>query len=600
MHPPVLKSLILSCCLLLLTQCSKVVEIQQNTKAEIGNPYLMPAATSLALAENQTGEARQSLKLKAAGRLIQDGRLKQARLILTRLQDLSPKLQDEKHLLLAKIELMREGPKSAISWLTKVGGSQNLSLYQQIQYHKLLAEAYESNGNAIEAVNERIKLGELLPDAESREKNYRALWLNLAAMPASELNTLALEAEDNSAALGWINLALVSKHDYQNPHAMISAIMNWRRQFSNHPAASLIPLETAQSRLFAAPRQMALLLPLSGPLAGPGGAIRDGFMAALEGDAKKDKAKVLFYDTNSNDASFLYQKAVNDGAQFVVGPLLKNEVQKVALLNHPVPTVLLNDLEYLKHKGNSYQFGLSPSIEARQVAVKARKAGLGHALIIAPAGEWGDDVAAAFAAEWQGNGGRIVDTLRYRSNDNLNTAIRDFLHITDSELRKKQLQKLLQQNIAAVPRRRQDFDMIFLLAYPGKARQIMPLLKYYYAGDIPVYATSSVYAGHLNPLKDRDLNGIIFCDMPWVFTHHMGNKNWPEWLNSYNRLYALGMDSYALSKQLNQLQFFPALGIKDKSGVLYLNPDGKISRILAWGQFKQGMANLRNQGRIIW
>ncbi len=52
--------------------------------------------------------------------------------------------------------------------------------------------------------------------------------------------------------------------------------------------------------------------------------------------------------------------------------------------------------------------------------------------------------------------------------------------------------------------------MVFLLSYPSKARQIMPLLKYYYAGDVPVYATSSVYTGGVNVMKDRDLNGIIF------------------------------------------------------------------------------------------
>ena len=132
--------------------------------------------------------------------------------------------------------------------------------------------------------------------------------------------------------------------------------------------------------------------------------------------------------------------------------------------------------------------------------------------------------------------------------------------------------------------------MIFLLSYPSMARQIMPLLNYYYADDVPVYATSSVYAGSENSMKDRDLDGIIFCDMPWVFRHQMGSRNWPEQFNSYNRLYALGLDSYALSNQLNQLLLFPALGVSDNSGVLYLSEHQKIARILVFGQFKQGLA----------
>ena len=98
-------------------------------------------------------------------------------------------------------------------------------------------------------------------------------------------------------------------------------------------------------------------------------------------------------------------------------------------------------------------------------------------------------------------------------------------------------------------------------------------------------------------MKDRDVDGLIFCDMPWVFTHQMGSRNWPEQFNSYNRLYALGMDSYALTTQLNHLLLFPAMGISDKSGVLYLNSSQQIARILAWGQFKQGLAQQISDNR---
>ena len=85
--------------------------------------------------------------------------------------------------------------------------------------------------------------------------------------------------------------------------------------------------------------------------------------------------------------------------------------------------------------------------------------------------------------------------------------------------------------------------------------------------------------------------------MPWVFSHQVGSRNWPEQFNSYNRLYALGMDSYALSSQLNQLILFPALGVSDKSGVLYLSSNQQIARILAFGQFKQGQALLMSDNR---
>ena len=50
------------------------------------------------------------------------------------------------------------------------------------------------------------------------------------------------------------------------------------------------------------------------------------------------------------------------------------------------------------------------------------------------------------------------------------------------------------------------------------------------------------------------------------------------------------MDSYALAKQLNHLSLFPALGISEQSGVIYLSPGNQLSRILVFGQFIEGKA----------
>jgi outer membrane PBP1 activator LpoA protein len=71
----------------------------------------------------------------------------------------------------------------------------------------------------------------------------------------------------------------------------------------------------------------------------------------------------------------------------------------------------------------------------------------------------------------------------------------------------------------------------------------------------------------------------------------MGTKNWPEQFNSYNRLYALGMDSYALANQLNQLILFSADGSRKAQGTLYLKSSQHVARILEWGQFKEGLAH---------
>ena len=590
---PVLKLVAIISSALLLSQCTKVSEPQvhpvtnkeQSTAAT--TPYTMPATAYLALANNQADVEKQNLLVMAAGRFIYDGQWRDGVRTLAQTGNLSPEQADAKNILLAKADLMRDQPRSAIARLAGVRESSNLSAFYQVQYHEILASAYESVGSPAESVVERIKLERLIPDEAGRSNNRRILWLTLTMLPVAELNTLAVEAADNSELQGWMKLALIPRQNHDDAQTLFAQVEQWQEQYKDHPANNLLPspLATVKPLVHGSPRQIALLLPLTGPLAGPGGAIRDGFMAV----AGNSTTNVRQYDTAAGEVSALYQQALNDGAEYIIGPLSKTEVALVAAMEHPVPTLLLNEAD-VASKTNAYLFGLSPSNEARQVAVKAGKKGYKRALVITPAGSWGEEIVAAFASQWQTNGGVIVDKLAYGSNENLNVAVRDLLHVSESQAREKQLKQLLGRNIQMIPRRRQDFDMIFLLAYPSKARQIMPLLRYYFAADVPVYATSAVYAGSPDIMKDKDLDGIIFSDMRWVFDHQTANKNWPEQLNSYNRLYALGMDSYTLATQLNQLLLFPAMGIDDKSGVLYLNRARQIARIPAWGQFKGGAA----------
>ncbi|KTD14041.1 penicillin-binding protein activator [Legionella israelensis] len=572
-----------------LCQCTKVSESHLQVNQQLASPYTLSAVTYLDMANQQEGNDKQSSLIMAAGRMIHDGHWRKGLDILTQTSSLTMEQTNEKYLLQAKVDLMRERPQAAILKLASIHKHHQLPLYHQIQYHEMLAQAYQSSGKEIESVSERIKLERLLPDEASRENNRRALWLSLSRLPIGELNALAAETVEDNELQGWIQLAVIPRQYKDDSASMMRVVQEWLEEHPQHPAHQILPGSLSQlaRRMYTKPKQVALLLPLSSTLAGPGKAVNDGFMAARK--ASDDPMNVRLYDTDKAPVDQIYQQALMEGADYVVGPLSKSDVAIIAALNHPVPTLLLNDPDSFV-KENAYVFGLSPVNEAKQVAAKARQNGNTQALIISPSGHWGKEVTSAFTRQWEMNGGRIADTLYYEQNEDMNIPIRNFLQITQSQARGKQLKKLFGKRLEIVPRRRQDFDMIFLLAYPGKARQIVPLLKYYYAGDVPIYATSSVFAGTADTMKDRDLNGVIFCDMPWVFTHQAGHRNWPEQLNSYNRLYALGMDSYALATQLNQLMLFPTMGASDSSGILYLKGPQQIARILEWGQIRQGLA----------
>ena len=90
-------------------------------------------------------------------------------------------------------------------------------------------------------------------------------------------------------------------------------------------------------------------------------------------------------------------------------------------------------------------------------------------------------------------------------------------------------------------------------------RQIRPLLRYFFAGNIPVYATSQIYSGRPNPQRDADLNGVMFCDMPWVLSpsnlspsslariQQQVQTAWPDSYANNAKLYALGVDAYRVA-----------------------------------------------------
>ena len=583
--------LLLSLSWVLLISCNNLTEEQLSQGPLLGSPYSMPASAYLALAKQRTGEERDALVLLAAGRLIQDGMWQQARNILTQLSVNTPVLLDEKTILLAKINRIQNNPREILSRLAQVKAVNALPGYYQAQFHELLASAYSALHHPTESINERVKLEAILTDNNLRANNRRALWLALTQLPNEELNTIHAEAGDDVLMRAWMELALIAREYASAPQQLLNALHQWRNRYPNHPGNTLLPasLEDIKPLLHNPPQHIALLLPLSGSLAGPGLAIKEGFLAAFNQNQHAPQAELRVYDTNRTAAEILYAQALQDGNEFIIGPLTREDVARVAHIPHPVPTVLLNEGP-ASLPNNTYQFGLSATLEAQQLAARARKNGLTRALVITPNSTWGNDVANSFSIQWQALGGQVTDTLHLAAQADINQAIYSFLRIDASEARAKQLRQLVGHSIESTPHRRQDFDVIILIAYPSMARQIKPLLNYYYAFDVPVYALSNVYSGTPNTTKDRDLNGIIFPDMPWIFTHQIGQKNWPESFNSYNRLYALGLDSFALTTQLNQLLLFPA--IRTENGVLYLTANHHIARIPDFAQFKEGLPEI--------
>lgn len=335
--------------------------------------------------------------------------------------------------------------------------------------------------------------------------------------------------------------------------------------------------------------RVTLLLPLQGKLASVGQAVRDGFLTAYNNASISARpAHVDIIDTTRmGSIEAAYQKAVEQGADFIVGPLAKEDVQALNLFdNLSVPVLALNYLDASQAtSAQLYQFGLSPLDEARQVAILAQQNDYHRALIIVPAGNWGQSVAHVFQSEWQAAGGEVAGSLFFTGpNQTLSTQIRRLLHFNQTD---KQ----------TTPTRRNDFDMIFLAASPETARQIKPLLKFYYAEDVPVYAVSLVYSGVSHPQWDNDLNGITFCDAPWVLNAQQSLTSlrqrialfWPANFQQNARLYALGVDAYQLVTHFSLLTSFTEQNVQGATGMLRFDSQQRVVRQLTCAQFRDGV-----------
>jgi len=557
----------------------------------------------LNLASQNQGDEQHYYQLLAAGQLLDDNNLNDAEQLLQSLNriPLNPNNTQQKIILESRLTLQKNQPKLALKILHNVHNLKALPKPIQIAYFTTASQAHLRNNNLAYCTLAQISLNALLQD----DSQLPFIWHNLQTLPTTQLNTL-LNRSTSPLLRGWLELAILAKVNANHPETLVSAIQNWETTYPNHPANKLIPntqtLSTAST--IKIPNQIALLLPLHGTFAAMGQAIRDGFMTAYYQQSKDlvSTPKIKLYDTSlDEDINDIYNQALTEGADFIIGPLTKSNVKELS--NHdslPVPTITLNYLPANQNAPtNLIQYGLSPEQAANQAASKAWQLGINNILIIVPQNDWGNTIQNAFITRWQSLGGNISDTLFFSMDNNINTEITSILHIDQSQAREKELKQLLGEKLKMTLRRRQDINGIFLVATPSQARQIRPLLSYYYAGNLPVVSISTIYAGYRNTLSDRDLNNIYFNDIPLLLSQNptivqlrqQFEKLWPDNYRLNNRLFGLGFDSFHLSLLFNRLIALPNFAIEGATGQLYLN-NNQIIRELSWAKFINGIPQI--------
>lgn len=552
--------------------------------------------------------AAAELRLRAAAVLLRDGEPGKADSAISPL--VLPELSPEHAIRLSIIQarIFRYYSKMTDALATLADPLVNNYLFSapahlQIQFSQLRASLFSIEGQLLAATRERIFLHPLLND-EQAEANAEQIWQMLLQIPQQALLNNINSAADTDY-LGWLELALIAKTHPGNLEAQIQGRNQWLQRWPAHPARQgmSLPGELHKLEELALNRaeQVALLLPVSGKLARFGKAVRNGYLAAsFEAKQSGNPVPLLrVYDSASGEINQLYQQAVNDGADIVFGPLSKDKFSELVEQQGRrmvKPTFALNRIDGERFPRGLYQLSLSPEDEAVQIAEIARRKGYQRAMIISPAGSWGNKVAEAFDHHWQQLGGTTVATTHFNAAANdYSKKIKAVMQLDRSEARRAKLRQITGLRAQFEPHRRRDIDFIFLVARPREGRAIIPLLAYHYASELPVLSTSHIYPGSDNKTRDRDINNVLFVDIPWVLNEQNPLrdkvlKDFPG-TEALQRMYALGVDSFHLNLRLNQLQG-PGSQIFGATGTLSLNPLRQIERQLSPAIIANGRALL--------
>jgi len=527
------------------------------------------AAAFLDLARTSGGDASAHYRLRAAEALRERGDLEGA----------ARALADVKHrrlhgdeglrldLLDAEIALKHGDTAQAQALLASINEDAPENL--RVRGLELRARADLASGDAFASAHSRALLDRHLLGAD-REQNRKQLNDALAALDANALKSRVDSLPGDDPLRPWVEQALRGKgqplaRELPRPNRPVGTMQT----DANGDQAA----EGYQSL-----KHVALLLPLNAQLASVSQSIRDGFMTAYFADDIARRPDLRIYDAGKTPAEAIaaYQKAVADGADHVVGPLQRESVgelfhqqlpSRVLALNHP-------DTGEVPPAGSA-EFGLLPDSEGAQVAQRMRERGIARAAIIVAEADWAERAARAFRAQFESAGGIVSGETRLREKDiNYQTSI-----------------------VQATASLGDPSDSgVFISMRPQQARLLLPQLKV--AGVVaPVFATSHVYAGDAGASLDRDLDGVEFCDAPWLFGPVPGRPDRDlvsSRIASANgagaRLFAFGMDAYALLPYMDWLLSHPDAYLNGATGELTADNFGRIHRVVGWARFVNGVA----------
>jgi len=538
---------------------------------------------------NRTDRARYQLRAAEAYR--EEGDTLQMQSLIERIERRKLPQEDEFRLSLleAELALARNDAAGALALLVAPDDAELAD--RAPRFYELRARAHAAEELTLEAIADRVALDALLADGPDKAANAIEIKNLVASIAENDLNLRLRSADRNDPLYPWLLAGARAKAEARGSSGSFASEIASSRPLGE--AQTAIVLNDVERSTYG---QVALLLPSKGPVAAAAAAVREGIFAAYFADPNTRPA-LKVYDSGSTAEETLaaYKLALDEGAERVLGPISREAV--TALFQSEVervPTLALNyaNAPALPPPG-SLQFALLPEEEAVSAADRMIQRGLRRALVLVPKDEVGQRAAAAFAERFRAQGGVVAGEARYDpSAADQSAEIRRLMGIEQSQARLQFLRGLLGTDLRMDPTPRADVDAIFLFARNAQARLLLPQLKTLEATRFPILATSAIYSGS-NSAADRDLDGVEFCEVPWLLgaTHELSIPTRADLValktasGPAARLFAFGIDAYRLLPHLEWLERNVGKPVIGATGALSADQNGRIRREPGWARY---------------
>ncbi len=485
--------------------------------------------------------------------------------------------------------------------LTLLEAPTSSSLIQQQQWHAK-AVIYEALFDARNAVNAHVT---------SQDYDINYVWRLAQKIPGEQLQLIG-----NSEIDGFIRLTKILREHALNQYELASQLTQFQYQFPNHPLVKHLPSEIIgllQIRNNTAQR-VAVLLPLTGRLAAQAQQIKQGVVAAYLASQSQYQGyeqmieSLYFVDTNTQTDEALIAAIAE--ADLIIGPLLKPKLELILPHIKPNQQLLgLNRLdtdslvpqldapastEFLANTSlsNHTFFALSPEDEAEQIAELMFTQQYQQPILIHAPDRTATRMAEAFTARWQAlTQHTSTITLSFSDNKSMRKAIGDALGVQQSRDRISILERYLGQEMFSVTRNRKDIDAFVVFANAKQTELINPMIEASistFSDEIqPVFASSRSYNHKLNKNSLRDLQNVIFIDMPWLLDDTLNvellaqyETVFSEASTAQKRLFAFGYDALNLIGKIQPLQKVQGLLLPGLTGSLAINDKNQVTRTL--------------------